>query len=96
MATLSLVGTVFANVNARKVARDKAEFERLALKDKQEFDLKMMEIQRDSEHKDAQLTEMRDDLARCREQHDASEKDRDELRGKIAVLETQIAALAKA
>lgn len=94
MAMLSLFGTVFANINARKVARDKAEFERLAAKDKQEFDLKMLEIQKDAAHKDEQLAEMREDLAKCREQHEQSERDRDQLRHRIAGLEQQIGAIA--
>jgi septal ring factor EnvC (AmiA/AmiB activator) len=90
MAGLSLAGTVFANINARKVARDKADFDRLAAKDKQDFDLKMMEIQKDSEYKDAQLAEVREELAKCREQHEASERDRDQLRAKLAELERHI------
>ena len=95
MAALSLVGTVFANINARKVARDKAEFERLAAKDKQEFELKVMEIQEDGRRKDEQLAEMRAQLAACREQHESSEKDRDQLRAKLTELERQIASVER-
>lgn len=96
MAVLSLAGTVAANFNARKLAKDKAEFERLAAKDKQEFDLKVMEIQQDAARKDEELIEMREELAKCREQHETSERDRDDLRAKIGRLESQLAALTAA
>lgn len=96
MATLSLAGTVFANINARKLARDKAEYDLLAAKTKLEFDVKVLEIQRDSKHKDDELRELRDELTKCREQHERSEKDRDDLREKIERLETQLAQLIAA
>lgn len=96
MAVLSLAGTIAANFNARKLAKDKAEFERLAAKDKQDFDLKVMEIQQDAARKDEELIEMREELTKCREQHEASERDRDDLRVKIGRLESQLAALAAA
>ena len=93
LAALSLVGTVLANINARKVAKDKADTDRQAIKDKQDFDLKVMEIQEDARRKDDDLKELREELSKCREQHDASEKDRDTLRAKIEKLETQLAQL---
>lgn len=96
MATLSLVGTVAASINSRKVARDKAEFDLMAAKTKLEFDVKVLEIQRDSKHKESEIAELRTELSQCREQHEKSDKDRADLREKIAVLENQISALAKA
>ncbi len=96
MAVLSLAGTVAANFNARKLAKDKAEFERLAAKDKQEFDLKVMEIQQDAALHGEGLIEMREELAKCRERHETSERGRDDLRAKIDRLESQLAALTAA
>lgn len=81
MAILSLIGTIFANINARAVARDKMEFERQATRDKMEFDTKLLELQ--------------NELGNCREQHRQSEMDRAELRKELDALRDELTTLQK-
>jgi heme exporter protein D len=80
MALLSLVGTIATSINARKVAKDKLDHE-----------AQMKALELDAKRKDEDLAEMRAALAKCREQHEASERDRDHLRERIAHLERQMA-----
>ncbi len=96
LAVLGIVRNELTNYNARKVAKDKQEYELVAARDKLEFDIKVLEIQKDAKHKEDELRKLNEELARCREQHDKSEKDRDDLREKIDRLEAQIAHLVAA
>lgn len=79
MATLSLAGSVFSNINARKANRDKLEFE-----------LKTKELEVQSAGMSRELVEVQADLAECRKQHLASEADRDTLRGETNQLRGEI------
>lgn len=81
MAVLSLVGTIFANLNARATARDKMEFEAKTARDKMEFDAKLLALE--------------GELANCREQHKSSDADRVELRAEIDKLRHELLALRR-
>jgi outer membrane murein-binding lipoprotein Lpp len=73
MAALSLAGTVASAVNGRKLAWDKAEAERLAGRDKMEFDHKAAMLSLQVEYLKAQVAE-------CH-------RDRNEQRAQLTALE---------
>lgn len=86
MAVLALIGTIASSINARKVARDKMEFEAVMARDKMAFDAKAHELE-------ARVSGLDEDLAACREQHKASEMDRSSMRGELDSLHKQLSLL---
>lgn len=83
LAVLSVIRNELTNYNARLAARDKAELDRQTALDKQTFDLKVMEIQKDASIKEREIAELREELKDCRSQHASSEKDREWLRTEL-------------
>lgn len=84
VSVIALVGTIFSNINARKANRDKLEFE-----------FKMKELEVKSQGQDAVLERMSKELSDCREQHAASEADRQSLRVEVNKLKEQLVKLGK-
>ena len=86
LSAVALIKSVASDVNARKIAKDKMEFERQVAKDKLEFDTRVTELT----HK---VSETEADLVDCRRQHHESETDRQVLRDKVADLERRVAMI---
>lgn len=86
LSLLSMVGTVAAAMNARQVARDKLEFERISARDKLEFDAKSRDME-------LRLAVVQGELTACREQHKSSEADIAQMRAELNDLRSQVAKL---
>lgn len=85
MALIAMVRGEWAGWTARKVARDKLE-----------FDAKILTLQVESADCAADRAEMKTALSECVGQHAASEQDRAEMKGRLSVTETMLAALTAA
>jgi hypothetical protein len=76
IAGISLAGTVFANINARKAQKDKLDYERDANRDKLAFDAQLTQLRSELDtakqgHAECHETQaaLKDDLEKCHEQH---------------------------
>lgn len=95
VATFALLGAIHAKYDARRIARDKAEADRAATRDKMEFDAQIQALRADHATCAEHTASMRAALVKCEESHatlgakmSVSECDRAELRGRLSVMES--------
>ena len=98
MAVVAMARGEVAAWTARRTAREKAESDRLAARDKMEFDAKLLDLETQNkslvaEHSGCAETTSRlmADVERCRDQHADSERDRAEMKGRLGVMEKLLA-----
>jgi flagellar motility protein MotE (MotC chaperone) len=99
MAVVAMVRGEWSAMTARRAAHEKAETDRMAARDKLEFDAKIQHLEAHNrmlaeDHSTcAETTKaLKDDVARCKDQHMESERNQAELRGRLAVLEKFLTA----
>lgn len=90
MSLLALVKSIASDSNARQLAKDKAESDRLAARDRMEFDSKLLtlqighaECQQTSAKQESTIAELKKKVAELEKRDD---KDRNELESKIAAI----------
>lgn len=92
LAIAGMIRGEVANHTARKVAREKAESDRLAARDKMEFDAQLVVLKTQNATQAGEIAALKEDQKKCKEENEVRKATEAELKGRIDVMQTMMAA----